>query len=99
MKRSAITLLLLLAPLSLFGWHKGGDKDEQPPKFGTHDYIAYKGLDRAPPAKVAWISNHLVAYFIGTEAPDTNKKIPGITRAAITIASSVTASCSMRRAW
>jgi len=60
-------------------WHNGGDRTEQPPKFGTHDYIAFKGLDRAPAAKVAFIRQHLTAYFIGTEAPDTNKKIPSVT--------------------
>jgi hypothetical protein len=28
---------------------------------------------------VAWIRQRLTAYFIGTEAPDTNKKIPQVT--------------------
>jgi Zinc dependent phospholipase C len=44
--------------------------------FGAHDYIAFKALDRAPAAKVAFIKQRL---FIGTEAPDTNKKIPSVT--------------------
>ncbi len=60
-------------------WHNGGDQQEQPPKFGTHDYIALKALDRAPAPKVAFIRERLLTYFIGTEAPDANKKIPGVT--------------------
>ena len=65
--------------LTVQGWHNGGDQDNQPPKFGAHDYIALKALDRAPAAKVAFIRQRLTTYFIGTEAPDTNKKIPSVT--------------------
>ena len=54
-----------------------GTRDRR--SLGRHDYIAYKGIDRAPPTKVIWIKQNLIAYFIGTEAPDTNKKIPGVT--------------------
>lgn len=81
MARWSASLVVLFAAgsLTVHGWHNGGDRVEQPPKFGTHDYIAYKGLARAPAAKVAWINDHLVAYFIGTEAPDTNKKVAGVT--------------------
>jgi hypothetical protein len=25
---------------AVYGWHNGGDKVEQPPKFGTDEYIA-----------------------------------------------------------
>jgi Zinc dependent phospholipase C len=65
--------------LTVQGWHNGGDQDNQPPKFGAHDYIALKALDRVPAAKVAFIKQRLTTYFIGTEAPDTNKKIPSVT--------------------
>ncbi len=72
--------LALQSPQPLqVGWHNGGDKTEQAPKFGTHDYIAYKGYQRVPAAKVVWITQNLTAFFIGTEAPDTNKKITGVT--------------------
>jgi hypothetical protein len=65
MNRLLFVALALLASASLGAWHNGGDTAAQPPKFGTHDYIAYEGLDRAPAAQVAWIKPHLVAYFIG----------------------------------
>jgi hypothetical protein len=35
--------------------------------------------ERDPAAKVAFIRQRLTTYFIGTEAPDTNKKIPSVT--------------------
>jgi Zinc dependent phospholipase C len=81
MKMWLLTLATCLAcaVISPAAWHNGGDKTDQPPKFGTHDYIAFKGYQRVPPAKVTWIKQNLEAYFIGTEAPDTNKKIPGVT--------------------
>jgi hypothetical protein len=50
--------------LTVHGWHNGGDEDQQPPKFGTHDYIAFQALDRAPAAKVAFIRQRLTTYFI-----------------------------------
>ena len=54
--------------LTVQGWHNGGNQDNQPPKFGAHDYIALKALDRAPAAKVAFIRQRLATYFIGTVA-------------------------------
>jgi hypothetical protein len=77
---SVLTLVgLASAPPILCAWHNGGDQEQQPPKFGTHDYIALKALDRATAVKVAFIRQRLTSYFIGTEAPDTNKKIAGVT--------------------
>lgn len=64
--------------MPVLAWHNGGDQANAPPKFGMHDYIAYKGLDRAPKAKVAFIRQNLIAYFIGTEAPDTGKTVAGV---------------------
>jgi hypothetical protein len=76
---SCLTACLAVGTLTLHGWHNGGDQEDQPPKFGAHDYIAFKALDRAPSAKVAFIRQRLTTYFIGTEAPDTGKKIPSVT--------------------
>jgi Zinc dependent phospholipase C len=70
---------LAACTLTVHGWHNGGDEEQQPPKFGAHDYIAFKALDRAPAAKVVFIKQRLTTYFIGTEAPDTGKKIPSVT--------------------
>lgn len=70
---------VVCAVASLHGWHNGGDAVQQPPKFGTHDYIAYKALERVPAAGAAWIKQNLTAYFIGTEAPDTGKTVAGVT--------------------
>lgn len=64
--------------MPVLAWHNGGDQANAPPKFGMHDYIAYKGLDRAPKAKVVCIRQNLIAYFIGTEAPDTGKTVAGV---------------------
>src|SRR4051812_15063327 len=58
--------------------HTCGDRIEHAPKFGTHDYIAFMGLDRAPAARVRWIRQNRIAYFIGTEAPDTGKPVQGV---------------------
>src|SRR5262245_49456246 len=74
---AAVAIVIVTLPVQ--GWHNGGDRAAQPPKFGTHDYIAFKALDRANAAKVTFIRDRLVSYFVGTEAPDTNKKIPGVT--------------------
>jgi hypothetical protein len=46
---------LAACTLTVHGWHNGGDEEQRPPKFGAHDYIAFKALDRAPDAKVAFI--------------------------------------------
>jgi hypothetical protein len=69
--------VLAASPVST--WHNGGDRLEHPPKFGTHDYIAFQAYKLAPAARVTWITQNLTAFFIGTEAPDTNKKIPAVT--------------------
>jgi hypothetical protein len=78
-RRIVATAALLAANIvALPAWHNGGDKDTADPRFGTHDYIAFKALDRAPAADVAFIRTQLRAYFVGTEAPDTAKTVAGI---------------------
>src|SRR4030095_4290305 len=77
----ATASLVALTVVSVSTWHNGGDRLDQPPKFGTHDYIAFKALDRAQIADVGFIRSQLTAYFIGTEAPDTGKTVTGGTPA------------------
>jgi hypothetical protein len=74
---SAVALLCAISVASASAWKNGTDQANQPPRFGTHDYIAFKALDRAP-ANVAYIRSLLTAYFIGTEALDTGKKVAGV---------------------
>src|SRR4029450_5791179 len=74
----ATVSLVTLMVVSVSTWHNGGDRLDQPPKFGTHDYIAFKALDRAQVVDIGFIRNQLTAYFIGTEAPDTGKTVAGV---------------------
>ena len=76
---SAVALLLLSCSALTGAWRNGGDKASGD-RFGTHDYIGFVAFKRAPAAHVTYIKNNLRAFFIGTEAPDTGKKVPGITQ-------------------
>jgi hypothetical protein len=67
----SIVITFVLASTSL-GWGNGGkSKQLNSPKFGTHDWLAYEGYRLAKKKKsMAWLTNNLNAFFIGTEAPD-----------------------------
>jgi len=71
-------MLLFVSPAS--SWRNGGESTQNgTTKFGTHDYIALKGYELGGIADLAWITENLNVYFLGTEAPDVGPKIAGVT--------------------
>jgi len=70
----AAAACVLAAFPSIEAWSNGGESTSANiPKFGTHDYIAFKGYELAD--KPTFIKNNLNAFFIGTEAPDFGKAL------------------------
>ncbi len=56
------------------GWSNGGDSaNPADPDYGTHDWIAETALKFLPEKDRAWLEENMVAYLIGTEAPDNSK--------------------------
>jgi Zinc dependent phospholipase C len=68
----SLALTLLLAFDSFGAWGNGGKSaSAKSPKFGTHDWIAFEGLElAAEDHNLDWLKSNLNAFFIGTEAPD-----------------------------
>jgi hypothetical protein len=77
MRRSAFLAAVLCVATafpSLEAWSNGGKSTSASvPKFGTHDYIAFKGYELA--GKPSFIKNNINAFFIGTEAPDAGEAL------------------------
>ncbi len=65
--------LVLLTSAPGTAWSNGGNSANiDNPDYGTHDWIAETAVDFLPGNYSYWIKNNMVAYLIGTEAPDNS---------------------------
>jgi len=65
--------LLVLSTRFVVSWSNGGNtNDPNNPKYGTHDWIAKTAVSFLPTNERKWITDNMVAFLIGTEAPDNS---------------------------
>jgi hypothetical protein len=67
-------VLVFLTSLHGTAWSNGGNSaNPDNPDYGTHDWIAENAVNFLPANDSVWIKNNMVAYLIGTEAPDNSE--------------------------
>jgi len=64
---TAITLI----PTSILGWasEDTGTSTTTSPRFSTTQWLSYEAMDMFPEAKVQWITDNIMDYWHGVEAP------------------------------
>ncbi|MHA1355985.1 MAG: hypothetical protein ACTSR1_12505, partial [Candidatus Heimdallarchaeota archaeon] len=78
-KKLKITLALVfigltaitLFPTSILGWasEDTGTSTTTSPRFSTTQWLSYEAMDMFPEAKVQWITDNIMDYWHGVEAP------------------------------
>ncbi len=59
-----------LAPSSVFSWKQEASASSSRPYFTTHQWLANESLNLSPSSsRVQWITNNLLAFWHGVEAP------------------------------
>ncbi|HUT82394.1 MAG TPA: hypothetical protein VMZ29_14430 [Candidatus Bathyarchaeia archaeon] len=82
MKKSTKTLLAISAmflvlitmvPSSVFGWKAEDSVSDNTlltrPRFSTHQWLSWEAVEMFPQAKMSWITENLIAFWNGVEAP------------------------------